>query len=381
MIIGIYSQFTMTLNNVKDVINKMKALAREIAEEESRKYGININVCPMTIVEYYNSEIFKKNLFLSGISKLISGDISSLTVPFKCDVFCQTGEGNIVAFIKYISKMQSLSSETILPDFIFSIYSELRYQYENMEKPEELTYEKFVLNVEKCISNFDNSVNQSKLFSEISADLYGINMTIEYLEKNNQLSETFKNYLESRKKVYEYNFACYNFQWNFKRFNQIIIQNDLEQIQSFCNWFAIFYNEDKTFKNLNQILSNSNIKLIDNKVLVAILSSEDFLKSINFQELSNEYQCIIMEALKNAYHSELIKRKHNDNFYNHNLIDVKSWISLNIITFNNISYYLNTISKFLEIMHKSDMNIDFLANYCESLNNFFEEDKLNSKTR
>ena len=40
-------------------VKELKRLANEIVNEESRKYNLNVNVFPVTFIEYYTDYIFR----------------------------------------------------------------------------------------------------------------------------------------------------------------------------------------------------------------------------------------------------------------------------------------------------------------------------------
>jgi len=199
----------MQLDNEREMVQRIKEMVRNIATEECNRYNIDIKFSPMTIIEYYKSDIFRKNLVLNSMP-----NHNFITIPFKHGAFYDAGNKEIALFVKNIKK---INKEAIFPYFASLVYHEVRHHIQNNEiaNSKGVALDTFVLNLENIVSYFepkDYSENYDDYFSEIDADLYGINSALSYLERNGILSEDSKQYLEKIREKYEGHLKTYDFQ-------------------------------------------------------------------------------------------------------------------------------------------------------------------------
>jgi len=350
---------------MKDItVEKLKNLAHKIASEEEKIHEIKIDIKPMTVVEYYKNDIFKRDLILTCDDKYKMIDLSVLKFPFVYNAFYEIDTKDIIVFIKSRKAMKT-KPELILADFIVAIYHEIKHklQYQDREKITKLEFSTFKFDIELLVQYFNPKYyneHHGQIFMEIEANLYGVNKALEYLNKNNLLNQTTKKHLELLKDAYELDLKNYDFQKFLRMFNEIIMKNNNIEKAELTGWTEIFYNDDKTIKNIKEILSHEDIEHVDTRLLEAFFSSSHFLESINFEELESKHQTIILNSIKSTYDNELIRKENINKTYEQKLISKREHTGLLNDVVCNISYYKTIMYKLLRGTNKND---EFVENY------------------
>ena len=348
---------------MKDItVENLKKLAFEIASEEEKEHGVKIDIKPMTVVEYYKSDIFKKDFILTCDDGYKMIDLSVLKFPFIYNAFYEIDRKDIIVFIKNKKEIKT-NPELVLADFIIAIYHEIKHklQYQDREKITKLELSTFMFDIELLVQYFNPKYyneHHGQIFMEIEANLYGVGKTLEYLTKNNLITQETKNHLELLKKAYELDLKNYDFQKFLRMFNEIIMKNNNIKRDELTGWTEIFYNDDKSIKNIKEILSHEDIEHVDTRFLEAFFSSSHFLESVNFEELDSNYKTIILNSIKNTYNNELIRRESISSTYEQKLISKKQHINLlNDVNFN-ISYYRKIMYKYFNDIQNITEQID-----------------------
>jgi len=340
-------------------IQILKSIAKEIVTLESEKNNINIEAIPLTIVEYYKSEFFKKNFVLLDKNRKEFNNYI-LGKPFYTEGFYNHNKKQIIVFIK---KVYEENFDLILINFINCLYHEIRHVIQHRDL-NNASYQSFIFSMERFIKYFDAKFydnNHDDFFMEIDAHLCGITNTIDYLEKNNLLKHQHQENLEYAKKIYQDQFDNYNIDLFIQRFNNIVKNNFDVQINNFDNWISVFYNQDKSFKSLEQISKDPKINYINSKFLKFFITSEDFIESIDFNSLDHNYQSLIMNLMDwkiNHYQARLdsdTKRFEEGLITENGLIKRKAYI------YKKITYYTDKKRNFMNIaMNQYDNDLDVL---------------------
>ena len=284
-------------------LNEMKKISHQIIESEEKKYNINIKVFPLTFIEYYNDYIFQKKFSLAKKFAL------SLT-PIIAGGFNDT-KGNTVIFLNHVNKIEKIEGK------IFRLaqicFHEARHsEQSNFDK---YSYEGVFNFLDQYIkvgaANSDYILEHDKYSFEIGANLYGVTNAKEYLKKNYpSLYEKQKEEIEKLEKRYQYDYLMYDASNTVDRF--LNIAKITEKIATVTDKVGIkapkkieestvldiFLNSsDLSFKKINDIMNNENFKKLDKKVVYAFLSSQSFLNTVNFDELSIQELSMIKESL------------------------------------------------------------------------------------
>lgn len=148
----------------------MKKISHEIIEELGQP-SIELNVFPLTFVEYYNDYVFNKKYNLIKMA-------SYSTIPLIADGF-NDSKGNIVIFLNRINKIEKIEHK------IFRLaqicYHEARHSMQ--QKFDNYSYDGFLRDIDHFLkTNIDYTLEHNKYSFEIGANLYAVRKAKEYLK-------------------------------------------------------------------------------------------------------------------------------------------------------------------------------------------------------
>ena len=162
-------------------IKKMKEIAHDIIDEESRNNNINMNVFPLTFLEYYKG--FEER---EGRKFKLYDAIHYVGVRGY-----KSGKGNIYVCLENLDKFLGVINYF---EFIQTCYHEFRHR--NQEDFDEYSYEGFLRDVEHCIvfyDRFDYELNHDSYSYEIGANMYALSKAKENVvsKVTEDMSSTF----------------------------------------------------------------------------------------------------------------------------------------------------------------------------------------------
>lgn len=334
----------MDSNNRLDT-KHLKQIVNEIVTEEQEKNSLNVNVFPVTFIEYYTEYLFKKKFSLKKV-------FNSALYPVSSNGFFS--DGNMIVFLRHQRKVKKIDSSIF--DLIFTIYHELRHCMQ--EKYDDLSYERFLEDLETYIRIGDDGNHTYKdyhdCFSyEIGANLYAIRKTSEYLKKNYpKIYELERENIETITNTYLNNYYLYD--------ASSVVDLAVPVIRAAykkCNSFAdsIFINNDGSFKSIDVILENSDFHTLDKRIVAAILSSRTYLSELNFEALSFDELKIIDEAINYTYTVYNNQLRYIEKQLNNNKIEEDDRICLLrkslCDSIGRLKLYKEKIELYMNIMH------------------------------
>ena len=324
-------------------IKEMKEVIYGIIEEEKKRYQIDINASPITIVEYYKTTILQKNLKLTTpVSTLVN-----LVAPINSLGWYNYKEKNIVIILNHY---QEKENSTSLADLIRTGYHEARHRYQDQVTMKKNQYESFLMNIEHIILQshlgyYYYKNNHDSFMLEIDANIDSIDKTIEYLKKYPEIYKEFQEYLEEKQKKYQNDYLVYNPRKIFEILNKLI-KNNPDKILNKYSTLSMFYNSDGTFKSISTILNNSNLNSVDKRIINIVLSSEAFLNQLDLENLNENEREYMINILKNTYQEE-IKRQQNEQSYSKNLKKLKLELLEKKGLLETVKYLNRTLNKLL----------------------------------
>ncbi len=276
-------------------IEEMKKISRQIIESEEKEYNISIKVFPLTFIEYYKDYVFTKKFNLVRASlPLIAGGFNDL-------------KGSTIIFLNKVNKI--VTTEGKLFKLLLICFHEARHS--EQQQFDKYSYEGFFNQLEQFIQkatlNKDYILEHDKYCFEIGANLYGVTKAKEYLKINYpDLYEKYKNEINIQEEKYRYNYLMYDASNTIDRFILVnkISKNYPLNLRNILNKdnpspvLEIFLNKDNTFKNIKDIIKNDKFKTLDKKIIYAFLSSQNFIKTLDFKTLSEEELSTIKESLE-----------------------------------------------------------------------------------
>ena len=338
---------------------EIKKIIKDITNSESKKYGIDIELCPLSFVDIVNSS------FVNGTKYTVVRRISDYVEYLNYNGYNDL-KGNAVVFVdklanESINDLVKLYAKEVSYDIVQQynivlgrnteylrkvaergngyfnkydgamvrgLFQVLKTSYHEIRHSVQLTfnkysYERFLRDVEdffiKCDLGRDYKYNHDSYSFEIGANLYGTRMAKEYLMNNYPLIyEKDKGIIELIEKRYMDDYLLYNPSYTVDRVLPRIriacsfSKND-ENIKSISPVLSLFLNGDGSFKRPSEVMSNEKYQGLDKRIVYAMFSSLSFLKELKYMnDLSFEEISIVMDAMD--YTSELCRRQMK--FYN-----------------------------------------------------------------
>ena len=343
---------------------EIKKIIKDITNSESKKYGIDIKLCPLSFVDIVNSS------FVNGTKYTVVRRISDYVEYLNYNGYNDL-KGNAVVFVdklanESINDLVKLYAKEVSYDIVQQynivlgrnteylrkvaergngyfnkydgamvrgLFQVLKTSYHEIRHSVQLTfnkysYEKFLRDIEdffiKCDWGRDYKYNHDSYSFEIGANLYGTRMAKEYLMNNYPLIyEKDKGIIELIEKRYMDDYLLYNPSYTVDRVLPRIriacsfSKND-ENIKSISSVLSLFLNGDGSFKRPSEVMSNEKYQGLDKRIVYAMFSSLSFLKELKYMnDLSFEEISIVMDAID--YTSELcmIQMKFYDEVVEH----------------------------------------------------------------
>lgn len=280
---------TKKMNKLKEIKEKCKKLI----EEEAKKQDVELNIEPITIVEFYDSDVFKeKTIIEKSMTKLALINVGGIF---------DTETQKIIIFTDQMGKGQKIDSPNKLAASIFASYHEFRHQLQYLEK--EITEtELFIISLEDIIKTFfykEYRLNHDKYYLEIDANLYALAKTKEYFQKQepNQY-ETINEYIIDKwEKPTKKHLANYNFQKTFNKF-YLVSKIKMLNIKSLnIKGLDIFFDETNHFRTPHEILERFKQSNLEENIFNSILSSHIYLRKLDIKSLTKEDKNILMNVL------------------------------------------------------------------------------------
>ena len=338
--------------NKKISVIEMKNLINEIADSESKKYGINIKIWPLSFVDiinpsfakdgnytlmkrhndyteylHYNGYSSEKSSTVVFVDRIDSKKIYSnlkeigkiIMLEFRYNLVQQYNRAleRDTEYLRMISERGDgylyKYKGAITKDFfqvLKTCYHEIRHCVQRTF--DRYSYERFLCDIEdfyrKCDLGRDYKYNHDGYSFEIGANLYSIRRTREYLRNN--YPEIYKRdcyVIDSVEQRYQRDYILYNPSYTIDRVlpwlkvvnsfsNNEIIKRDV--INDVSPVLSIFLNGDGSFKRPSEVMSDERYSTLDIRIIYAFFSSLSFLKELKYMHnLSEEEIYIISESI------------------------------------------------------------------------------------
>ena len=341
----------MQLNNKFDVV-RFKNMIHEIIDEESKKENLDVNVFPVTFIQYFKDCIFKSNFSLQEKKELAFSCINASGMNYK---------DNIMIFLngRIIRKEHSLF------EILTTVYHELRHSMQT--RMSEYGYECFLYSIEDYLrlgtcGTIDYRNNHDVYSYEIGANLYGVGRAKEFLQtRYPEIYAKEEDYIRLCEKKCLFSYYMYDASTVFD-IAVPIIRAQMKKGNS--NSIIKFFNEDGSFKSVECLLDDPWFCDLDDRIVSAVVSSMHFLSELNFEELSSyelEFISEMLDYANNIYDNQnnFLDKKFNDG-------------ELNEKTYKFIK---SSLLKKIEILNNYIKKVEL---YINKINNVSDEEKISS---
>lgn len=292
-------------------IKKMKEIAHDIIDEESKKNNINVNVFPLTFVEY--REGFEKR---EGRKFKLYNAI--LYVGARG--YYEVGSGNLYVCLENLGYLLKLDNEFKLAE---ACYHEFRHRVQ--DNFDAYSYDGFLRDIDNCIEKMklsDYMLNHDSYSFEIGANMYAVSKAKEYIQKKYpQLYEELKDYIDRLEQKYTIDYLSYDASDTVERFIQRVKdrkKRDKNVGQKSDNGkikkvevppvLEIFLDDNQDFKKVSEIINNDKFKQLDQRIVSAMFSCRTFLDGLDMESLSLEELEVVSNALEytnNVYKNQV----------------------------------------------------------------------------
>lgn len=306
---------------------EMKTICSSILSEEIKKNNLKTTSYVFGKLTYYNSGYFRQKLvnsvstssdkkynkFTTLIKQIknIPEMLETIEAPFRCRAFYSNGDDTIVIFIKSYDKIKYLypinvyakvffGKETNITNLLISTYHELYHaiDWSNSNGFDISSYDQFACDIERVTGRIvssdweylkkrqkymlDSKYHDSFMY-EILANKYAVMKTEEFIKQNPTTYDYDYTLLNREKQKCLELYNNYNLSDNL----DIIISNYkmlLEQIPNFDKrLFEIFLNDDGTFKDIRNCITNERLLSIDERILKAFYNTTLFKTAVQQQ--------------------------------------------------------------------------------------------------
>lgn len=293
--------------------DEMRDLFYKICNEVCTKERINVDVYPLTVIDYYRSDIFKKKM------KLIKGfdKYKVLTQPFDCLGFFSGNNREIIVFMNDYKKRINTSGDYGLINYVKTIYHELRHsiQYKvvnNKEIDVKSNIAKFRFFIDSCRRNVVKDYNNyhDEYSQEIDADVYALSKTKEYFYKNNK--DIYYSNINYFREIEFYN-KCrilkYDILLSIDDLNKLLMNKNNLYLLENNSILRFFYNvETGKYRKLSDIINDSKINNFNFMIVSYMLSSKDFLEKVDYSKLSSFELGYILRCIECVYNDYLSRK-------------------------------------------------------------------------
>ena len=330
---------------------EIKKIIKDITNSESKKYGIDIKLCPLSFVDIVNPSFVKgtkytllrriddyiwyfrhngynkdgyATVFVDGIvDAKIRNNLKDLGELYANEIRYDLAQqynrllGRDTEYLRRIAERGNGYLNTYDGAVAKGLFQVLKTCYHEIRHSIQLTfdrysYERFLSDIEnffiKCNLGKDYKYNHDSYSFEIGANLYGTRMAKEYLMNNYPLIyEKDKEAIAAIEARYQNDYLIYNPSYAIDRVlprirvviafgNNELVKHDF--IKNISPVLSIFLNEDGSFKRLSEVMNDERYQELDKRIVYAMFSSLSFLKEVKYiSDLSFEEVQIIADAM------------------------------------------------------------------------------------
>ena len=336
----------MELNTDNINIHDAYKIAKDILDQENKKYGLNLSLHLLGFRSYYTSDLFNKKLKLSkGKYKF-----RTLLLPFK--VLGQHGSVQqdnhrekeyVLVFPNSCILNSLLTGKSMLSDLLVVCYHEITHAKQEVTRSHKYGYRYFenvaIFHMEKTIMDYDYDFylkHHDSFYKEIDANLKGNLMSIKYLNTNYPNSyRNDKEILYQNSILHEYQLKNYNFNFFLEKIYNIYSKNPQKFYGNAPNFVPIptsFCLPGATqFKSVKEIMNEYNdwitphkdffgneVQITDEKekeyfeLFAAFLTSDLYLNQLDLNNLSDEEKKFLDLACLYSINKERDREKFNN---------------------------------------------------------------------
>lgn len=354
----------MELNKATFDIQDLKQLLKEAFEFDCEKHKREVKFYPFTIVEWYKSNILKKQL----ISNNSKDKILERYKPFQAvGIYFRTQKSLAVFFqrseINSLLEYTRFTLEELILYYIVAVFHELEHHYQYVSRYEtrkssKISFFDFIYDIEYFV--FGNNTqhyheHHDEYWLEIGANLYSVERACDFLRSKGLITKKIEKNLRKYKNKYLFASNNYDIHYFLHELHKIVKDSSKVDINNY--WYLrLLYENNGQFNSIDDIIYCADKLGIDEEVLKYFFSSKDFLESLDFNSLSKENKKVIMNAIEYALETEINRRKKNREFLQNRQISSEIYLSYDARICSKIAYLNKKLEEFKRLMEIPIMN-------------------------
>ena len=352
----------MKLNNTTFDIQDLKKLLKETFDFDYEKHKGKVKFFPLTILEWYKSDLLKRQMCLNN-SRI---NISERYKPFHAvGIYFQSQKSIAIFFqqseISSLLEYTRFTLEELILYYIEVLFHELEhhYQYDSRyitRKSTKINLFDFTYDIEHLVmgNNWERyQEHHDEYWIEIDANLYSADRTYTFLKSKGLMTKKIEKNLQKHKNKYLFFLNNYDIHDFFHRIHKIVQDSSKVDINNY--WYLwLLYENSNQFRTIDDITYGANKLEMDEEILKYFFSSKDFLESLNFNILSLENKQVIISAIEYALKIEINRHKKNRGFFQNRVITLKQYLVASKKIFDKITYFNKKIEELKMTMNLSD---------------------------
>lgn len=337
----------MELNKTTFDIQDLKQLLKEAFEFDCEKHKREVKFFPLTIVEWYKSNIFKKQL----ITNNIKDNILERYKPFQAvGIYFRTQKSLAVFFqrseINSLLEYTRFTLEELILYYIVAVFHELEHHYQYVSRYEtrkssKISFFDFTYDIEYFVFGNNHKhyhEHHDEYWLEIVANLYSVERACDFLRSKGLITKKIEKNLRKYKNKYLFASNNYDIHCFLHELHKIVKDSSKVDINNY--WYLwLLYENNGQFNSIDDIIYCADKLGIDEEVLKYFFSSKDFLESLDFNSLSKENKKVIISAIEHALEIEINRCKKNRNFLQNKQITLKQYLIASKKAFDKIIYF------------------------------------------
>ena len=322
-------------NKRKMRMEELKEVCNSLLVQDAESDGIDLNIHPMTIGEYYMSDVFRQKTVLQKVKygKALKNGGG----------FLDGKTGDVFIFIDKLAKWENIYSARKLAAIIFAVYHEYRHLLQFSGNVSSL--DRVLIDIEKrknVVMFNDYLRNHDAFFIEIDANLYAIRRTREYFKKYAlDMYDEADEFLNPREDIANFYLNNFDFQLFFDEFYEMCEDNNIRISKFNSPILNVFYDDDNHFRTLEEILELSKMCEVDREILYGVLGSYSFLEQLEYESLKDEERKLIFKVLNGVIQDEGRRLNVNKQLYDDGKISKKMYLSLCDSASEKTTYYID----------------------------------------
>ena len=351
----------MQLNKANFTLLDLKQLLREVFHFDYEKHKGEIELHQFTIVEWYKSDILKRQICLNNSRINISERYKTFQAA---GTYFQSQKSIAIFFqqsaISLLLEYKRFTLEELILYYIEVLFHELEhhYQYDSRyetRKSTEINLFDFTYDMEHFLigNNCGHyQAHHDEYWKEIDSNLYGVNRTYIFIKSKGLMTKKIDKNLQKQRNKYLFALNNYDIHDFLHELHKIVRDGSKVDINNY--WYLwLLYENNNHFSSIDDITYCADKLGIDEEVLKYFFSSKDFLESLDFKSLSLENKQVIISAIKYALKIEINRDKKNREFLQNRQITLKQYLISSKKAFDKITYFNKKLDELIMTMELS----------------------------